>query len=136
MATSLIAVVFTVPIVILAVRFTSRSTRWLERSVFVMFSLPHITVALAVVFFAVRYLGPFYQSLALLVVVCVAGIISYGLQRQRWGHWYGLVEKHAFVFTILVVLSILVGGVVEIIPTIIMTEQVPAVITEEMMITT
>jgi iron(III) transport system permease protein len=34
-----------------------------------MFSLPHITVALAVLIFAVRYLGPLYQSLALLVVV-------------------------------------------------------------------
>ncbi|MCH8992170.1 MAG: iron ABC transporter permease, partial [Acidobacteria bacterium] len=41
----------------------------LERTVFVTFSLPHITVALAVVFFAVRYLGPLYQSLTLLVVV-------------------------------------------------------------------
>ena len=70
--------------------------------------------------------------LALFIVICVAGIISYGMHQHRWGHWYGLVEKHGFVFTILVVLSILVGGVVEIIPTLIVTEQVPAVITEEM----
>ena len=71
-------------------------------------------------------------ALALLIVVCVAGIISYGLQQKRWGHWYGLVEKHGFVFTVLVLLAILVGGAVEIIPTIIIAEKVPAVITEEM----
>ena len=70
--------------------------------------------------------------LALFIVICVAGIISYGMHQHRWGHWYGLVEKHGFVFTILVVLSILVGGAVEIIPTLVVTEQVPAVITEEM----
>jgi len=70
--------------------------------------------------------------LALLIVVCVAGIISYGLQKQRWGHWYGLVERHGFVFTILVLLAILVGGVVEIVPTLVVTEKVPAAITDEM----
>ena len=70
--------------------------------------------------------------LALLIVVCVAGIISYGLQQRRWGHWYGLVEGHGFVFTILVLLAILVGGAVEIVPTIIISNKVPAVITDEM----
>jgi len=70
--------------------------------------------------------------LALLIVISVAGIISYGLQQKRWGHWYGLVERHGFVFTVLVLLSILVGGAVEIIPTIIISNKVPAVITDEM----
>jgi cytochrome c oxidase cbb3-type subunit I/II len=70
--------------------------------------------------------------LALFILVCVAGVISYGLQQRRWGHWYGLVERHGFVFTILVLLSILVGGAVEIIPTLVVTEKVPAVITDEM----
>jgi iron(III) transport system permease protein len=63
------AVAAAIPIVVLAVRYRSRVSRWLERSVFVAFSLPHITVAIAVVFFSVRYLGPLYQSLAVLVVV-------------------------------------------------------------------
>ena len=58
-----------IPIVVLAVRYHSRVSGWLERSVFVAFSLPHITVAIAVVFFSVRYLGPLYQSLTVLVVV-------------------------------------------------------------------
>lgn len=67
-----VAMAAAIPIVVLAVRHHNRSTRWLERSVYVTFSLPHITVALAVVYFSVNFLGPFYQSLTLLVVVYAA----------------------------------------------------------------
>lgn len=66
---AIVAVAAAIPVAVLAVRYRSRVSGWLERSVFVAFSLPHITVAIAVVFFSVRYLGPFYQSLAVLVVV-------------------------------------------------------------------
>jgi len=69
--------------------------------------------------------------LALLVVIGVACIISYGLHQKRWGHWYGLVERHAFVFTVLVLLAILIGGAVEIIPTIIVSNKVPMDLTAE-----
>ena len=66
---AMLAVAAALPVVILAVRHRSRATDWLERAVYLTFSLPHITVALAVLLFAVRYLGPLYQSLALLVIV-------------------------------------------------------------------
>lgn len=66
---AIVAMVAAVPVAVLAVRYPGRAAGWLERSVFVAFSLPHITVAIAVVFFSIRYLGPFYQSLAVLVVV-------------------------------------------------------------------
>ena len=66
---AVLAMAAAIPIVVLTVRYRGRAAGWLERTVFVTFSLPHITVALAVVFFAVRYLGPLYQSLTLLVVV-------------------------------------------------------------------
>ena len=66
---ALLAMAAAIPVVVLMVRYQSRASAWLERAVFVTFSLPHITVALAVVFFAVRYLGPLYQSLTVLVVV-------------------------------------------------------------------
>lgn len=66
---AVVAMAAAIPVVVLAVRYRSRASAWLERSVFVAFSLPHITVAIAVVFFSVRYLGPFYQSLTVLVVV-------------------------------------------------------------------
>jgi iron(III) transport system permease protein len=66
---ALLAMAAAIPIVILAVRHRDRASTALDRGVYVVFSLPHITVALAVVVFAVRYLGPLYQSFALLVIV-------------------------------------------------------------------
>jgi cytochrome c oxidase cbb3-type subunit I/II len=70
--------------------------------------------------------------LALIIVVSVAAIISYGLHQKRWGHWYGLIERHALVFTILALVAILIGGAVEIIPTIIQSNKVPLEITDAM----
>ena len=68
-AAAAIATAAAVPIVVLTVRYRSRLTSWLERVVYLIFSLPHITVALAVVFFGASYLGPLYQSFAVLVIV-------------------------------------------------------------------
>jgi len=73
---AVVAVGASIPIVILAVRHASRSTDWLERSVYVTFSLPHITIAIAVVAFSVRHVRPLYQSLALLVVVYAAMFLA------------------------------------------------------------
>ncbi len=88
-------------------------------------------LALAVLFGSV---GPMVSPvvLSIFIVVCIAAIISYGLQQQRWGHWYGLVERHALVFTILALFAILIGGAVEIIPTLIVSNKVPLNITPEM----
>ena len=65
----LIAMVAAIPVTVLTVRFRGRATTWLDRSVYVIFSIPHITVALAIVFFGAAYLGPLYQSFAVLAVV-------------------------------------------------------------------
>lgn len=73
---AIVAVAAAIPIVLLAVRHSSRATTWLERSVYVMFSLPHITVAIAVVAFTIRYARPVYQSLAVLVVVYAAMFLA------------------------------------------------------------
>jgi iron(III) transport system permease protein len=73
---ALIAMAAAVPVVVLAVRYPSPSTRWIERSVFVTFSLPHITVAMAVVVVSITILGPLYQSLTLLVVVYAAVFLA------------------------------------------------------------
>ncbi len=70
--------------------------------------------------------------LALLLVLFIAGIISYGTSQRKWGEWYGLIERHALVFTILALVAVLIGGAVEIIPTLIISENVPLEITEEM----
>ena len=58
-----------VPIVVLVVRHSTAATVWLRRAVLAIFSLPHITVAVAVVFFGARYLGSVYQTFTLLVIV-------------------------------------------------------------------
>jgi iron(III) transport system permease protein len=66
---ALLALLAAVPVVVLTVRHPGRATAGLRAAVLTIFSLPHITVAVAVVFFGARYLGPFYQSFTLLVMV-------------------------------------------------------------------
>ncbi len=73
---AVVAMAAAVPIVVLGVRYQSRSTVWLERSVLFMFSLPHITIAIAVVSFTVKYARPVYQSLLVLVIVYSAMFLA------------------------------------------------------------
>ena len=77
------AVIFTVPIVVLAVRYSSRRTVLLERAVFVGFSLPHITVAIAVVAFTITWARPVYQTLGMLVVVYAAMFLAQSVSAAR-----------------------------------------------------
>lgn len=73
---AMIAMAFTIPIVVLTVRYASKRTVALEQGIFVMFSLPHITIAIAVVAFTVTFLRPVYQSLLVLVVVYAGMFIA------------------------------------------------------------
>ena len=73
---AVVAMFFTIPIVVLAVRFASRRTMLLERSVFVVFSLPHITIAIAVVAFTIAWLRPIYQTMFVLIFVYAAMFIA------------------------------------------------------------
>jgi iron(III) transport system permease protein len=68
MAAALVAAL-ALPTAVLVTRHASRRTAWVEKAAYTVFALPHITVGLAVVFFASRYLGGFYQSLTVLVLV-------------------------------------------------------------------
>jgi iron(III) transport system permease protein len=68
-AAGLLAMIAAVPVAVLAVRHEGRISRALRATVYAIFSLPHIAVALAVVFFASRYLGGLYQSFVLLAFV-------------------------------------------------------------------
>jgi iron(III) transport system permease protein len=77
------AVIFTVPIVVLIVRHSSRRTVLLERSIFVGFSLPHITVAIAVVAFTITWAAPVYQSLGMLVVVFAAMFLAQSVSAAK-----------------------------------------------------
>jgi iron(III) transport system permease protein len=72
-----------VPVSVLVVRHHSRATAWVERLSYALFALPHITVALAVVFFASRWLGGLYQSLTLLVLVYASVFFAQALAAGR-----------------------------------------------------
>jgi iron(III) transport system permease protein len=72
-----------VPVSVLVVRHRSRATAWVERLSYALFALPHITVALAVVFFASRWLGGLYQSLTLLVLVYASVFFAQALAAGR-----------------------------------------------------
>ncbi len=64
-------------------------------------------------------------ALALMVIVVIAAILSFGLEQKKTAGWHSLIEGNSLVFTILVVVTILIGGLVEIIPTIVISNKVP-----------
>jgi len=80
---ALIAGLAAIPVSVLVVRHRSRATAWVERLSYALFALPHITVALAVVFFASRWLGGLYQSLTLLVLVYASIFFAQALAAGR-----------------------------------------------------
>ncbi|MFG2879414.1 ABC transporter permease [Streptomyces sp. NPDC048337] len=55
------------PVGVIAARYRGRTAHLLEQSAYAGHALPGITVALSLVFFAVRYAEPLYQELPLLV---------------------------------------------------------------------
>ncbi len=64
---AVVAAVAAMPVTVLSVRFRGWLTALVERATFVGYALPGIVVALSLVFFGIRYGGPLYQTLALLV---------------------------------------------------------------------
>lgn len=80
---ALLAGAAAIPVSALVVRHHSRATVWVERLSYAIFALPHITVALAVVFFASRYLGSLYQSLIFLVLVYASIFFAQALAAGR-----------------------------------------------------
>lgn len=65
------AVLAALPIALLAARRPNRRTRALERLTYVLFALPGIVVALALVYFGANYVLPLYQTLPMLVAAYV-----------------------------------------------------------------
>ncbi len=63
--------------------------------------------------------------LALLLVAIVAGVMSISAKKRAGATWHKLAEGNSLAFTILVVLAVLVGGIVEIIPTVATTLKIP-----------
>ncbi len=76
---AVVAVIAVLPVSFLARRHRSRGTRLLERASYGSNALPGIVVALALVFFAARYLPFVYQTLSLLVFAYVIRFIPQAL---------------------------------------------------------
>jgi iron(III) transport system permease protein len=67
-AAATLATVAAIPVALLASQRRGRLTRALERSTYLIQSVPGVVIALSLVFFAVRYALPLYQSSVLLVI--------------------------------------------------------------------
>jgi iron(III) transport system permease protein len=76
---AVIAVAAALPVAVLGRRYPSLWARLLERLAFTGNALPGIVVALALVFFAARYGGPLYQTLALLLFAYVVRFLPQAL---------------------------------------------------------
>lgn len=60
-----------IPVAVLTVRFPSPTSRFMERAIWAVYALPHITVGVAILFFTVTFVRPLYQSLLVLVAAYV-----------------------------------------------------------------
>jgi iron(III) transport system permease protein len=82
-ATALVAAIVVLPAAVLAWRYPSARSRWIERMTLLPSALPGIAVALALVFVGARVGAPVYQSLGLLLVAYVIRFMPYGLASTR-----------------------------------------------------
>jgi iron(III) transport system permease protein len=76
---AIIAVLVALPIAYLVERHRSPWTRFLERAAYSANALPGLVIALSLVFFAARYGGPHYQTLALLLFAYVVRFLPQAL---------------------------------------------------------
>jgi iron(III) transport system permease protein len=83
MAAAVVVALVVLPAALLAWRYPSLLSRWLERLTLLPSALPGIAVALALVFVGARIGAPLYQSLALLLVAYVIRFMPYGLASTR-----------------------------------------------------
>jgi cytochrome c oxidase cbb3-type subunit I/II len=72
-----------------------------------------------------------FLAVALAVGTIVVGEIGYVFNKRERAagkpSWFSIIEKRPFAFTVLVLISVLVGGVAELVPTVLMRQQaVPA----------
>jgi iron(III) transport system permease protein len=80
---SMATLVCATPIALLSVRHSGRFVGLLERATYVGFALPGIVVALALVFFGIRYAQSLYQSMTMLVFAYVVLFLPVALGSLR-----------------------------------------------------
>ena len=71
LAAAALTLLVAAPVGMLAARYPSRSTAWLERLSYVGYALPGIVVGLSLVYLGVRVVYPLYQTTTLLLVAYV-----------------------------------------------------------------
>jgi iron(III) transport system permease protein len=80
---ALLAMVLALPVAILVVRRPGRLSRFFEQVTYASFALPGIVVALAFVFFGVRYAPSLYQTLPMMLAAYVILFIPQAVGAQR-----------------------------------------------------
>jgi iron(III) transport system permease protein len=78
-----IAAVCALPVAMLAARYPGRLAAVVERVTFTGYALPHIVVALTLVFFGTRVALPLYQTLAMLVFAFVVLLLPLAVGAMR-----------------------------------------------------
>ena len=88
-------------------------------------NVPVVSCVLLVIFItAWAALGGVASGIALWlgVLTVMAAMLHKEFQGQTWGQWYDRLLENSLPFTVLTILAVLVGGMVEIIPTVIMDQ--------------
>jgi cytochrome c oxidase cbb3-type subunit I/II len=58
-------------------------------------------------------------------VVAIVAILIGNMERRQSGSWHRLVERKPLAFTVFILVAILIGGLVELIPTLVLQHQIP-----------
>jgi cytochrome c oxidase cbb3-type subunit I/II len=91
-----------------------------------LFGAPALISGLIVVLSIVMGLTGRIGTPIVIALLVVAGFVAAASIRSgKGGRWHRATEGNSLVFTVLVLLAVLIGGIVELIPTIVITNKVP-----------
>ena len=96
----------------------------------IAFGGPIVVSAIGTLVMCALFIADFKLSMVLLVVLGVLFAVAYGMFGRRYGHlenenFHRALEGRPFVFTVLVLVAILVGGLAELVPTLTIDRAVP-----------
>ncbi len=80
---AIFAVAAAIPVTILAIRYPTRLSQWLERVTYIGYGLPGVVIALSLVFFGANYATILYQTLAMLVFAYIVRFLPQAVGSAR-----------------------------------------------------
>ncbi len=90
-----------------------------------------VILSVAIIAFACLFFiaGPvtFSLPLGVLAALTVASILFFGAERREKGGWHRLLEGKPVAFTVLSLVAILIGGIAELVPAIVVPQTAPSV---------